>query len=74
MPLSLVLIELPSQNATEEFRDPSHNNTKTNNFWAHNNRDLVKYVNTLSLRGLPPTNAMLRDFAKDIAGKLPGHN
>ena len=36
--------------------------------------NLVQYINTLSERGLPPTNAMVRNFAKDICGKGPGHN
>jgi hypothetical protein len=37
-------------------------------------KNLVQYVNTLSERGLPPTNAMVRNFARDICGKQPGHN
>jgi hypothetical protein len=36
--------------------------------------NLIQYVNTLSERGLPPTNAMVRNFAKDIGGKEPGSN
>jgi hypothetical protein len=37
-------------------------------------KNLVQYINTLSERGLPPTNAMVRNFAKDICGKQPGQN
>ena len=33
---------------------------------------LIKYINTLTERGLPPTNAMVRNFAADIAGRQPG--
>jgi len=33
---------------------------------------LVNYVNDLTNRGLPPTVAMLRNFAQEIAGKQPG--
>lgn len=36
--------------------------------------DLVKYINTLSARGLPPTNIMVNNFAKEICGKQPGKN
>jgi hypothetical protein len=35
---------------------------------------LVKYINELTDRGLPPTNAMVRTFARDICGKWPGKN
>ena len=37
-------------------------------------RELIKYINLLTERGLPPTNSMLANFAKDICGKEPGKN
>jgi len=37
-------------------------------------RDLVKYINTLTGKGLPPTSAIVRVFAKDISSKWPGKN
>jgi len=33
---------------------------------------LIKYINDVSERGLPPTNHMVRTFASHIAGRLPG--
>ena len=33
---------------------------------------LINYINDLTNRGLPPTIAMLRNFAQEIAGKQPG--
>jgi hypothetical protein len=35
---------------------------------------LVAYIDKLTLRGLPPTNAMVRLFAKEISKKEPGKN
>jgi membrane-bound lytic murein transglycosylase B len=35
-------------------------------------KDLVQYVNKLTDNGIPPTTAMLRNFAGEIAGKRPG--
>jgi hypothetical protein len=35
---------------------------------------LVKYINTLSDDGIPPTNAMVRNFAEEIAKRRPGKN
>ncbi len=37
-------------------------------------KDLVKYINTLTVRGTPPTGAMLRRFACELAHKSPGKN
>jgi len=37
-------------------------------------QELVKYINKLSAQGLPPTNAMVRNFAREIAKKEPSHN
>ena len=37
-------------------------------------RGLVRYINELSSRGLPPTNPMIRTFVRDITGKWPGKN
>ena len=37
-------------------------------------RALIKYINQLTVRGLPPTNSILANFAKDICGKEPGKN
>jgi hypothetical protein len=36
-------------------------------------KDLVKYINKLTKKGLPPTTAMVRNFAEQIAGKRPGN-
>jgi hypothetical protein len=33
---------------------------------------LIQYINDLTERGIPPTNAMVRNFAATIAGRLPG--
>ena len=33
---------------------------------------LIQYINDLTERGLPPTNAMVRNFAATIAGRRPG--
>ena len=35
---------------------------------------LIEYVKRLTLRGLPPTPAMVRNFGAEICGKLPGKN
>jgi hypothetical protein len=37
-------------------------------------KDLVRYINQLTNRGLPPTVAMVRQFACNISGKWPGKN
>jgi hypothetical protein len=37
-------------------------------------RELVKYINKLTERGLPPMNSMLANFARDISGREPGKN
>ncbi|KAF2802629.1 uncharacterized protein BDZ99DRAFT_503812 [Mytilinidion resinicola] len=33
---------------------------------------LIKYINNLSERGLPPTHQMIRNLAQDLAGRMPG--
>jgi transcriptional regulator with XRE-family HTH domain len=33
---------------------------------------LISYINELTERGLPPTNAMVRNFAATIAGRMSG--
>jgi hypothetical protein len=35
---------------------------------------LIKWINNLIKRGLPPSNEMLRNFAKEIFGKEPERN
>jgi hypothetical protein len=35
---------------------------------------LIKWINDLTKRGLPPSNEMLRNFAKEISGKELGRN
>jgi DNA invertase Pin-like site-specific DNA recombinase len=35
---------------------------------------LISYINKLTERGIPPTNAMIRVFAHNISGKEPGKN
>ena len=35
-------------------------------------KELVKYINDLCVRGLPPTRALLRNFASEISGKKTG--
>ncbi|EED12682.1 pogo transposable element, putative [Talaromyces stipitatus ATCC 10500] len=37
-------------------------------------RALIKWINQLTERGLPPTNSMLANFAREISGKEPGKN
>ena len=37
-------------------------------------KNLVLYINKLTERGIPPTNAMVRNFAHDICGNWPGKN
>ena len=37
-------------------------------------KDLVQYINELTEKGLPPTPAMVCNFAYDIVGKRPGKN
>lgn len=37
-------------------------------------RELVNYINKLTARGLPPTPAMVRNFAYDIGKRWPGKN
>jgi hypothetical protein len=37
-------------------------------------RILIKWINGLTERGLPPTNAMLENFAREKSGKEPGKN
>ena len=37
-------------------------------------KDLVQYINELTEKGLPPTPAIVRNFAGDIAGKRPRKN
>ncbi|KAL3707102.1 hypothetical protein TMatcc_008115 [Talaromyces marneffei ATCC 18224] len=37
-------------------------------------RALIKWINQLTKRGLPPTNSMLENFAREISGKEPGKN
>lgn len=36
-------------------------------------QDLVKYINKLTDRGIPPTTAMVRNFAEQFAGPRPGN-
>jgi hypothetical protein len=37
-------------------------------------KSLVEYINTLSARGIPPTNLIVTNFAKEICGKQPSKN
>ena len=37
-------------------------------------KELIRYINKLTERGIPPTNAMIRVFAHNISGKQPGKN
>ena len=37
-------------------------------------KNLISYINKLTERGIPPTNAMVRNFAHDICQKWPGKN
>jgi hypothetical protein len=36
--------------------------------------DLVEYINKLTKKGLPPTTAMVRNFAEQMASKRPGNS
>jgi len=54
--------------------------SRTNNLAYENQRllsnaqssALIKYINDLTERGLPPTHAMVRNFASIFAGQQPG--
>jgi hypothetical protein len=35
---------------------------------------LVRYINNLSIRGLPPISQIVKNFAKELAGKDIGYN
>ena len=35
-------------------------------------KELIKWINNLTERGLPPSQSMLRNFAKEITGNKPG--
>ena len=35
-------------------------------------KTLIQWINELTKRGLPPSNEMLNNFAKEICGKEPG--
>ena len=48
-----------------------HNNTLMS---QEQLKGLIKYIDELTNRGLPPTNAMIRRFARDISGQWPGKN
>ncbi|RDI78192.1 hypothetical protein Vi05172_g11825 [Venturia inaequalis] len=37
-------------------------------------KTLVNYINMLTARGLPPTNAIVNNFAEEICGQKPGKN
>ena len=37
-------------------------------------KDLVEYINKLTEKGLPPTTAMVRNFAEQMARKRPGNS
>ena len=37
-------------------------------------KDLIQYINKLTENGIPPTTAMVRNFAKELSGKRPGHS
>jgi len=37
-------------------------------------KELIRYINKLIERGIPPLNAMIRVFAYNISGKQPGKN
>jgi hypothetical protein len=37
-------------------------------------KTLIKWINDLTERGLPPSHEMLRNFAKEISGNRPGKN
>lgn len=37
-------------------------------------KGLLEYINKLTVEGIPPTNAMVRNLAVEISGKQPGKN
>ncbi len=37
-------------------------------------KELIRYINKLTERGIPSSNAMIRVFAYNISGKQPGKN
>jgi hypothetical protein len=53
-------------------RDQYHQNSQF--LSPKQTRFLINYIKNLTSQGLPPTPAMVRQFALDITGKLPGKN
>jgi hypothetical protein len=37
-------------------------------------KELIKYIDLLTTRNLPPTKGMIWNFAEEIAGKRPGNS
>jgi hypothetical protein len=52
----------------------SHQNQYENQRILNNqqSKELIKWINQLTERGLPPSHSMLRNFAKEITGNKPG--
>ena len=47
-------------------------NIKPQNLTTTQEKELVKYIDSLYKRGLPPTREMIRNFVSEIAKKLVG--
>ena len=59
-------------NGTTHAASVKHQNQQFLN--PEQERQLVKYINSPTERGILPTPLMVRNFAKDIASELPGRN
>jgi hypothetical protein len=59
------------QGVTGSKEDHYNNQRLLNNIQS---KALIQWINQLTERGLPPTNAMLENFAREISGKEPGKN
>ena len=51
-----------------------HARENQKNLSNHQEKELVKYINKLSGLGIPPTNAMVKRFATEVAGFSMGQN
>ena len=59
------------RNVTKSYSDARDNKRFLSDAQS---KALIKYINDLTERGLPPTNAMVRNFGGQIAGRNPGEH
>jgi hypothetical protein len=69
---------LSQSNLSKRFRavtgseEAQYNNQRL--LSTEQSRELINWIKRLTERGLPPTNSMLENFAREISGKDPGKN